>query len=83
MARREFEEETGAKPPDGPLVELGEIRQKSGKLVRGWAAEGDLDPSTAFSNTFDLEWPPLQASSDRSPRSTASNGSTSTRHAAG
>jgi predicted NUDIX family NTP pyrophosphohydrolase len=58
VARREFEEETGAKPPDGPLVELGEIRQKSGKLVRGWAAEGDLDPSTAFSNTFDLEWPP-------------------------
>ena len=58
VARREFEEETGAKAPDGPLVELGEIRQKSGKLVLGWAAEGDLDPSTAFSNTFDLEWPP-------------------------
>jgi predicted NUDIX family NTP pyrophosphohydrolase len=58
VARREFEEETGTKAPDGPLVELGEIRQKSGKLVLGWAAEGDLDPSTAVSNTFDLEWPP-------------------------
>ena len=58
VARREFEEETGSKVPDGPLVELGEIRQKSGKLVLGWAAEGDLDPSTAVSNTFDLEWPP-------------------------
>jgi predicted NUDIX family NTP pyrophosphohydrolase len=57
VARREFEEETGTKAPDGPLVELGEIRQKSGKLVLGWAAEGDLDPSTAVSNTFDLEWP--------------------------
>ena len=44
--------------PEGPLVELGEIKQKSGKLVLGWAAEGDLDPSTAVSNTFDLEWPP-------------------------
>jgi predicted NUDIX family NTP pyrophosphohydrolase len=58
VARREFEEETGTKAPEGPLVELGEIRQKSGKLVLGWAAEGDLDPSTAVSNTFDLEWPP-------------------------
>jgi predicted NUDIX family NTP pyrophosphohydrolase len=58
VARREFEEETGATPPDGPLTSLGEIRQKSGKLVLGWAAEGDLDPSTAVSNTFDLEWPP-------------------------
>jgi predicted NUDIX family NTP pyrophosphohydrolase len=58
VARREFEEETGTKAPDGPLVELGEIRQKSGKLVLGWAAEGDLDPSAAVSNTFDLEWPP-------------------------
>ena len=58
VARREFEEETGAQVPDGPLIELGEIRQKSGKLVLGWAAEGDLDPATAVSNTFDLEWPP-------------------------
>ncbi len=58
VARREFEEETGTKAPEGPLVELGEIKQKSGKLVLGWAAEGDLDPSTAVSNTFDLEWPP-------------------------
>jgi predicted NUDIX family NTP pyrophosphohydrolase len=58
VARREFAEETGTKVPDGPLVELGEIRQKSGKLVLGWAVEGDLDPSTSVSNTFDLEWPP-------------------------
>jgi predicted NUDIX family NTP pyrophosphohydrolase len=58
VARREFEEETGSKAPDGLLIELGEITQKSGKLVLAWAAEGDLDPSTAVSNTFDLEWPP-------------------------
>jgi len=58
VARREFEEETGTKAPEGPLIELGEITQKSGKLVLGWAAEGDLDPSAAVSNTFDLEWPP-------------------------
>jgi len=58
VARREFAEETGHEVPDGVLIELGEIRQKSGKIVVGWAVRGDLDPSTAVSNTFDLEWPP-------------------------
>jgi predicted NUDIX family NTP pyrophosphohydrolase len=58
VARREFEEETGQRAPDGDLVELGEVRQKSGKLVVAWAAQGDLDPSIAKSNTFPLEWPP-------------------------
>ena len=33
VARREFAEETGHELPNTPLVELGEIRQKSGKLV--------------------------------------------------
>ena len=58
VARREFAEETGHDPPDRTLVELGEITQKSGKLVLGWAVEGDLDPSTAVSNTYEMEWPP-------------------------
>jgi len=58
VARREFEEETGHAPPDGPLVPLGEIHQKSGKLVVAWAVEGDLDPALALSNTFEMEWPP-------------------------
>ena len=58
VARREFEEETGQRAPDGDLLPLGEVRQKSGKVVTAWAAEGDLDPSTAKSNTFPLEWPP-------------------------
>jgi len=58
VARREFAEETGHELPEGPLLALGEIRQKSGKLVRGFGIEGDLDPATAQSNTFDLEWPP-------------------------
>jgi predicted NUDIX family NTP pyrophosphohydrolase len=57
-ARREFEEETGTAPPPGALVELGEIRQRSGKRVTAWAAEGDLDPAAVVSNTFSLEWPP-------------------------
>ena len=58
VARREFAEETGHDAPDQPFVELGQIRQKSGKLVLGWAVEGDLDPSTAVSNTYEMEWPP-------------------------
>jgi predicted NUDIX family NTP pyrophosphohydrolase len=58
VARREFAEETGHPVPDGPLIDLGQIRQKSGKLVLGWAVEGDLDPAAAVSNTYELEWPP-------------------------
>jgi predicted NUDIX family NTP pyrophosphohydrolase len=57
-ARREFEEELGSAAPDGATVELGEVRQKSGKLVRAWALEGDLDATGAHSNTFTVEWPP-------------------------
>jgi predicted NUDIX family NTP pyrophosphohydrolase len=58
VARREFAEETGAQVPDRRLIALGEIKQKSGKVVLAWAVEGDLDPSTAVSNTYELEWPP-------------------------
>jgi predicted NUDIX family NTP pyrophosphohydrolase len=58
-ARREFEEELGsALPGDAELRELGEVRQKNGKLVVAWAVEGDLDATAARSNTFELEWPP-------------------------
>lgn len=57
-ARREFQEELGTAAPDGPTLDLGEIRQKGGKLVRAWALEGDLDPEQIVSNTFPLEWPP-------------------------
>ena len=57
-ARREFAEETGTPPPDGPTLDLGEVRQSGGKRVTAWAVEGDLDPSAVKSNTFLLEWPP-------------------------
>jgi predicted NUDIX family NTP pyrophosphohydrolase len=57
-ARREFTEELGSAPPDGETVDLGEIRQKSGKRVRAWALAGDLDAERAHSNTFTMEWPP-------------------------
>jgi predicted NUDIX family NTP pyrophosphohydrolase len=57
-ARREFEEELGSAPPAGEPADLGEVRQKSGKRVRGWAIAGDLDATRVTSNTFELEWPP-------------------------
>src|SRR5437763_13308944 len=57
-ARREFEEELGTPPPAGDVLELGEVRQKSGKVVRAWAIAGDLDVEAIESNTFELEWPP-------------------------
>ena len=58
VARREFAEETGVEAPNEPLIDLGQITQKSGKLVLGWAVEGDLDASIAVSNTYEMEWPP-------------------------
>jgi predicted NUDIX family NTP pyrophosphohydrolase len=57
-ARREFAEELGVAAPEGPIEDLGEVRQKSGKLVRAWALAGDVDVSRLRSNTFTLEWPP-------------------------
>jgi predicted NUDIX family NTP pyrophosphohydrolase len=58
VARREFAEETGHPVPAGALIALGATRQKGGKLVHAWACEGDLDPASAASNTFEMEWPP-------------------------
>lgn len=57
-ARREFAEELGVDPPAGELADLGEVRQKSGKLVRAWALAGDLEVKAIHSNTFTMQWPP-------------------------
>ena len=57
-ALREFAEETGTVLPDAALEEIGSVKLKSGKLVLAYALEGDLDPATVSSNTFELEWPP-------------------------
>lgn len=59
-ARREFREEIGL-DPDGPMIELGSIRQRSGKIVHGWAFEAPptFDESEWPSSvSFQLEWPP-------------------------
>ena len=57
-AIREFREETGLEP-HGPYLELGDIRQKSGKIVHAWAFVGDHDATQPVrSNFFEMEWPP-------------------------
>src|SRR5689334_1519235 len=50
-ARREFAEELGS-VPEGPLVALGRIRQRGGKLVDGFALKGDFDVTRLASNSF-------------------------------
>jgi predicted NUDIX family NTP pyrophosphohydrolase len=58
-AEREFAEELGRPAPPGPRVDLGEVRQSSGKQVRVWGVEVDDFPvSDLVSNTFEMEWPP-------------------------
>lgn len=56
-ARREFHEETGFSA-EGEFLNLGDIRQKSGKIVVAWAFEGNCDPDKLASNTCEIEWPP-------------------------
>jgi predicted NUDIX family NTP pyrophosphohydrolase len=49
------------------MMDLGAIRQKSGKIVHGWAVEGNIDPATMQSNLFDLEWPPFSGRRQKFP----------------
>jgi predicted NUDIX family NTP pyrophosphohydrolase len=57
-AAREFTEEIGL-PVGEPLLPLGEIKQKGGKTVHGWAFAGELPGDFVVrSNSFEMEWPP-------------------------
>lgn len=56
-ARREFAEELGKQPPDGPRIDLRPVRQPGGKIVTAFAVRGDLDLDGTVSNTFTVEWP--------------------------
>lgn len=59
-ALRELGEELGPAPELDPesLIELGSVRQRAGKVVEAWAAEGDFDPTKLASIEFEMEWPP-------------------------
>jgi predicted NUDIX family NTP pyrophosphohydrolase len=56
-AKREFAEETGFYA-NGEFIDLGTVRQTSGKIVNAWAFEGDCDQGKLVSNTCEIEWPP-------------------------
>jgi predicted NUDIX family NTP pyrophosphohydrolase len=59
VAKREFGEETGhVIGSSARTIALGSVTQRGGKVVHVWAVEGDMDPSQAWSNTFQMEWPP-------------------------
>ena len=67
VARREFAEETGVVLAFETLEPLGEIRQRAGKRVIAFAAEGDLDVDAISSNTFEMEWPPRSGTMQEFP----------------
>ena len=56
-AQREFLEETGFAAA-GPFLPLGQVTQRSGKVVHAWAFEGDCDPACLHSIATTTEWPP-------------------------
>lgn len=56
-AEREFAEELGSPVPEGPRVELSPFMASS-KRIHSWIVEGDYDPASLVSNSFEMEWPP-------------------------
>jgi predicted NUDIX family NTP pyrophosphohydrolase len=56
-AYREFVEELGLPVPEGELLDLGELKQPSGKIITVWALGADLDLSGFDPGTFAMEWP--------------------------
>jgi predicted NUDIX family NTP pyrophosphohydrolase len=66
-AKREYREELGHDAPEGDYAELGSVKNKSGKTIHAWAAEGDLDVTKLASNTFSMEWPPKSGQQQEYP----------------
>ena len=66
-AKIEFEEELGI-AASGKWMDLGSVKQKSGKTVYAWAFAGELkDDFKLVSNTFEMEWPPRSTKVQRFP----------------
>jgi predicted NUDIX family NTP pyrophosphohydrolase len=67
-AEREFDEEIGLPLPEGPRLDLGTVRQASGKYVRAWAIRADgFVPDGFVSNRFEMEWPPKSGQKQEFP----------------
>ncbi len=58
VAVREFVEEVGVPVPPGQWLDIGAIVMPSGKRVRAFALETDVDLAFVSSNLFTMEWPP-------------------------
>jgi predicted NUDIX family NTP pyrophosphohydrolase len=56
-ALREFREETGFRA-HGPFIELGSVKQRTGKIVIAFAFEGSYQSTELVSNSCQIEWPP-------------------------
>src|SRR4029079_5865003 len=56
-AKREFAEELGPLP-SGEIVPLGDVKQRGGKIVTGFALHARFDCCTFKCNNFEMEWPP-------------------------
>jgi predicted NUDIX family NTP pyrophosphohydrolase len=67
-AVREFREETGIESRAFEYIPLGSIRQRGGKVVHGWAFEGDCPEGHVHTcNSFKMEWPPRSGRWDDYP----------------
>lgn len=56
VAVREFREEMGISPTDGPTRELGSVKSGT-KRIHVFAREGSFDIRGLRSNEFEMEWP--------------------------
>lgn len=56
-AKREFEEETGIKVKAEKFIELGDVKQKSGKIVYAWAFENEHWSGLLRQNIITIEFP--------------------------
>lgn len=66
-AKREYAEEIGQAPPEGELIELGQAKQSSGKVIYAWALQGTADITSLKSNMFEMEWPPRSGQKQQFP----------------
>jgi len=52
----------------GPRIDLGTVRQASGKYVRAWAVRAEhLATEAVVSNRFEMEWPPKSGTMEGVP----------------
>jgi hypothetical protein len=74
VAKREFEEETGARP-EATSSRSWHIVQAGRKIVTAWAVEGDFDPPTRSRTSSSWNGRPAAGARSRFRKSTARNGS--------